>query len=181
MNTENSKPASSVPWWLVLLQGVASILVGIMVLASPGTALIVLVRLLGWYWLIKGIFSLTAIFHPEAKAHRGWLILDSVLGIVAGFIVLDHPLISAVFVPAMLVVFIGIAGIFIGVNDFVAALRGAGWGMGLLGVLSIVLGVALLGNTMVGVTVLPLVIGISELVGGVAACFVAFRLRSAQP
>src|SRR6187402_3039459 len=101
MNTEPAKFPSSVPWWLVLLQGIASILVGILILSSPGTALILLVRLLGWYWLIKGIFSLTAIFHPDARAHRGWLIVDSVLGILAGLIVLDHPLLSAVFVPAL--------------------------------------------------------------------------------
>ena len=71
MNADPSKSLSSVPWWLVLLPGLLSILVGCVVLASPGSALVVLVRLLGWYWLMKGIFSLTAIFHPQAQA--SWL------------------------------------------------------------------------------------------------------------
>ena len=78
--------------------------------------MIVLVRLLGWYWLIKGIFSLTAIFNPEAKAHRGWLIFNSALGIIAGFAVLDHPLVSAVFVPSILITFVGAVGVLIGVD-----------------------------------------------------------------
>jgi uncharacterized membrane protein HdeD (DUF308 family) len=180
MTTDISKVLSSAPWWLVLLQSLLSILVGILVLIAPGGALIVFVRLLGWYWLIKGIFSLTAVFHPEAKTHRGWLILNSLLGIFAGFAVLDHPLLSAVFVPAMLVTFIGIAGVIIGVNDLVAAFRGAGWSMALLGILSIVAGGALLGNTLIGVALLPYFIGIAELVGGVGAFFLAFKLRSTQ-
>jgi hypothetical protein len=129
MNTV-PKSLSAVPWWLVLLQGILSILVGMMLLTTPGSAMIVLVRLLGWYWLIKGIFSLTAIFHPEAKSHRGWLIFSSLISIVAGFAVLDHPLISAVFVPAVLVTFVGIAGLLIGFNDLFAFFRGAGWGNG---------------------------------------------------
>ncbi len=175
-----TKSLSSVPWWLVLIQSILSIFVGILVLASPGSAMILLVRLLGWYWLIKGIFSLTAIFHPDTKAHRGWLIFNSVLGILAGLAVLDHPLFSAVFVPSLLITFIGLAGVLIGLNDLLAAFRGAGGGMALLGVLSLVLGGLLLCNTLVGVAMLPWIIGIVELVGGTFAFFFAFRLLSIQ-
>jgi uncharacterized membrane protein HdeD (DUF308 family) len=142
--------------------------------------MIALVRLLGWYWLIKGIFSFTAVFHPEAKSHRGWLIFNSVLGIVAGIAVLDHPLISAIFVPAVLVTLIAIAGLLIGFNDLFAAFRGAGWSMGLLGIVSVLIGAALLGNTVIGVAVLPYVIGVIEVVGGLIAFVVAFILRSAS-
>jgi uncharacterized membrane protein HdeD (DUF308 family) len=179
MNTSSAKPLSSIPWWLVLLQGILSVLVGILLLTSPGVAVLVLVRLLGWYWLIKGIFSLTAVFHPEAKAHRGWLIFNSVLGIVAGIVVLDHPLISAIFVPAVVVTIIGIAGLLIGFNDLFAAFRGAGWSMGLLGVISILLGGALLFNTVIGVALLPYFIGVVEVLGGLIAFVVALKLRAA--
>ena len=93
---------------------------------------------------------------------------------------LDHPLISAVFVPAVLVTFIGIAGLLIGFNDLFASFRGAGWGMGLLGVISVLLGGALLFNTLIGVAVLPYFIGAVELVGGLAAFVIAFKLRTAS-
>jgi hypothetical protein len=94
--------------------------------------------------------------------------------------VLDHPLISAVFVPAVLVTFIGIAGLLIGLNDLFASFRGAGWGMGLLGVISVLLGGGLLFNTLIGVAVLPYFIGGVELVGGVAAFVIAFKMRTAS-
>ncbi len=180
MSTDLVKPVTSAPWYLVLLQGILSLLIGLLLFATPGTAMVVLVRLLGWYWLIKGIFSLTAIFHPGAQTHRGWLIFNSVLGIFAGLAVLDHPLMSAVFVPSMLVTFVGVLGIFIGVNDLAAAFRGAGAGVGLLGVVSIVLGVALLGNTLIGVAALPYLIGAAAVLGGLSAVILAGKLRTAQ-
>ena len=180
MNTSTPKSLSSAPWWLVLLQGVLSIFVGLVVLSSPATAMIVIVRLLGWYWLIKGIFSLTTIFNPEAKGHRGWLIINSALGIFAGLAVLDHPLVAAVFVPSVLITIVGIVGVIMGVNELVAAFRSGDWGIGILGLVSLALGIVLLGNTLIGVAVLPWIIGITELVGGVFAFFFAFRLLSIQ-
>jgi uncharacterized membrane protein HdeD (DUF308 family) len=92
--------------------------------------------------------------------------------------VLDHPLTSAVFVPAVLVTFIGIAGLLIGFTDLFASFRGAGWGMGPLGVSSVLLGGALLFNTLIGVALMPYLLGVVELVGGLVAFFVAFKLRT---
>jgi uncharacterized membrane protein HdeD (DUF308 family) len=180
MNTDTPKSQSVVPWWLVLLQGIASIFVGLLVLLWPGIALIVLVRLLGWYWLIKGILSLSAIFNPEAKAHRGWLIFNSALGIIAGLAVLGHPLFAAVFVPSILITIIGVLGVLIGVNDLVTAFRNANWGVGALGLISLALGIILIGNTQFSVALLPWIIGLTEVIGGALAFFFAFRLLSIQ-
>jgi uncharacterized membrane protein HdeD (DUF308 family) len=176
MITHVAKSPSVVPWWLILLQALLSIVVGILVRSAPRMAMIMLVRLLGLYWMIKGIFSVTAIFHPEAKHHRGWLIFNSALGILAGFAVLDHPMISAVFVPAVLVTFVGIAGVFIGVNDLFAAFRGGGLAVGLLGVVSVSLGGVVLANTLIGVAIFPYVIGITELAGGIVILLLALKL-----
>ena len=52
--------------------------------------------------------------------------------------------------------------------------------MGLLGVISVLLGGALLFNTVIGVALLPYFIGVVELVGGAAAFVVAFKLRAAS-
>ncbi len=38
---------SSVPWWLILIEGIAAIMVGILLLANPDNTFAVLVRLLG--------------------------------------------------------------------------------------------------------------------------------------
>lgn len=175
-----SSRINAAPWWLVLFQGLLSIFIGVMLLAKPGMAVLVIVRVLGWYWLIKGIFALASIFNPEAKSHRGLLVLNGIIGVLAGFAVLDHPVISALFIPSVLVTFIGIAGVFIGANELVAAFRGAGFGMAMLGLTSIILGGLLLGNTLLSVAILVYILGFTELVGGIVAFFAAFGLRSAQ-
>ena len=179
MSTILSKANFLVPWWLILLQGILSIFVGVMLLAAPDMTLVLMVRLLGWYWLIKGVFSLTTVFHPEAKSHRSWLMFVSVLGIAAGIAVLEHPLVSAFFVPAVLVSFIGFAGLLIGLIELSVAFRGAGWSLGILGAISILLGGALLTYTSAGIVMLLYLIGAVELGGGLLAVILAFKLRAA--
>ena len=47
-----------VPWWLVLLEGLAALIIGIYLIAYPIDTTIILVRMLGWYWLFVGIFTI---------------------------------------------------------------------------------------------------------------------------
>src|SRR5690606_24335857 len=74
----------------------------------------------------------------------GWLLLGGALGIIAGLLVLQHPLWSAILVPTVVVIYLGIYGIVIGVIHLAEAARGGGWGIGVLGVLGIALGALLL-------------------------------------
>ena len=55
-------PIPSVPWWLVLLEGIAAVIIGIFLLASPGITLFALVQITGFFWLIGGIFRIVSIF-----------------------------------------------------------------------------------------------------------------------
>jgi len=63
-------------------------------------------------------------------------------------------------------------------RKLLASFRGAGRGMGLLGVISVLLGGALLFNTLIGVALMPYLLGVVELVGGLVAFFFAFKLRA---
>jgi uncharacterized membrane protein HdeD (DUF308 family) len=79
-----------VPWWLVLLEGIAAIILGLLLLTAPQATLLVLVQLLGIYWLVKGIFQIISIFIDSSR--WGWKLFAGILGIVAGIIILGHPL-----------------------------------------------------------------------------------------
>jgi uncharacterized membrane protein HdeD (DUF308 family) len=100
-----------------------------------------------------------------------------VLGILAGVLVLRHPLWSGALVPTVLVFYIGFLSIFQGGIAIFLAFRGGGWGAGVLGVLGILFGFILVINPLVGVAALPFVLGIFMLVGGVVAVVQAFRMR----
>ena len=163
------------PWWLVLLEGIAAIILGVLLLTNPGATVVILVQVLGIYWLIKGIFSIVSIFMDSTA--WGWKLFIGILGIIAGIIVLQHPLLSPLFVGAALVIILGIQGLIIGVINIIQAFQGAGWGAGILGVLSIILGIVLLANVFVATFALYLVLGIFMIIGGIAAVVMAFRLR----
>ena len=167
--------APALPWWVVLLQGIAALIIGVLLLASPGATLVVLVQLLGIYWFVSGIFSIVAIFIDSSG--WGWKLFSGILGIIAGIIIIQHPVWSTLLVPGVIVIILGIQGIIIGIIGLIQAFQGAGWGTGILGALSIIFGLILLFNVPIGVALLPFVLGIFGIVGGIIAIIAAFRLR----
>jgi uncharacterized membrane protein HdeD (DUF308 family) len=169
------------PWWAILIQGITSVIIGLFLLTAPGTTTLVLVRVLGYYWLISGILSIVRIFTKERDVHWGWLLAWGILGIVAGLVVLDHPLWSAVLIPMTLVIFMGVNGVFMGIIALIEAFSGkGGWAAGILGVLSILFGVVLLTSPLVATTVLPIIVGAFALVGGIVSIVLSFRLCKTQ-
>jgi uncharacterized membrane protein HdeD (DUF308 family) len=169
---------SGLAWWLVLLEGIAAAIIGLFLLTAPGATLFVLIQVLGIFWLVGGLFRIVSIFLDTSL--WGWKLVGGVLGILAGIVVLQHPVWSSVLVPAIYVIILGIQGLVLGGVNLVMAFRGEGWGIGILGALSIVFGLVLLFNVWIGVAALPYVLGAFGLVGGVFAVVMAFRMRSAD-
>jgi uncharacterized membrane protein HdeD (DUF308 family) len=170
-----SSERSLIPWWLVLLEGIAAVIIGILLLVSPAQTILVLVQVLGFYWLISGILSLVGIFVDSSM--WGWKLVVGILGFIAGLIVIQHPLWSAILVPTTLVLILGIEGIIIGVVRLIQAFMGAGWGAGILGILSILFGLILVVNPLLGALSLPLVLGTLGIILGIVAIVMAFRIR----
>jgi uncharacterized membrane protein HdeD (DUF308 family) len=164
-----------IPWWLILIEGIAALILGILLLAYPNATLTFMVVLLGVYWLISGIFKIVAIFVDSAM--WGLKLVIGVLGILAGIIVLQYPFISSATVAWVFILIMGIDGIIIGILALIQAFQGGGWGPGILGALSILFGIAILANTMIGVVVLPYVLGFLSILGGILAIILAFRLK----
>jgi uncharacterized membrane protein HdeD (DUF308 family) len=171
--------AVAIPWWLVLLEGIAAVIIGILLLAAPGSTLFALVQIVGFFWLISGILRIVSIFVDSSL--WGWKLVAGILGILAGIVVLQHPLWSTILVPAILIIFLGIEGIIFGGASLVMAFRGGGWGSGVLGVLSIVFGLILLFNPLITVAFLPFVLGAFGVAGGVLAIIAAFMVRKGSP
>ena len=169
---------ASLPWWLVLLEGIAAAIIGLFLLTAPGATLFVLIQVLGIFWLVGGLFRIVSIFLDSSL--WGWKLIAGALGIVAGIVVLQHPVWSSVLVPAIYVIILGIQGLVLGGVNLVMAFRGEGWGIGILGALSIVFGLVLLFNVWIGVAVLPFVLGAVGIVGGGAAIAIAFAMRSME-
>ena len=79
-----------------------------------------------------------------------------------------------------MVIFLGIDGLIIGVVGLIEAFKGGGWATGILGGLSVLFGLLLLGSPLLAALTLPWIYGVLGLVGGISAIFVAFQQRSAE-
>lgn len=176
MKTSSTKPDSlAVPWWVGMVQGIFSFVIGILLLTNPLASTLVIVQFIGIYWLVSGIFSLVGIFIN--KSIWGWKLLAGIVGIMAGLSVVQHPYWSTLLLPAVLVIFMGINGLVIGVVGLIAAFKGGGWAAGILGALSLMIGLLLLGSPIITGLALPCVYGILGVIGGISATIAAFQQR----
>lgn len=158
-----------------MLQGIAALILGFLLLLRPGMTTVLLVQFLGIYWFVSGIFGIISIFIDSEM--WGWKLFAGILGIIAGIIIIQHPLWSPVIVGTTLAIILGIEGTIIGIINLVQAFKGAGWGIGILGVLSVIFGLILIFKPFAAALALPLVVGIFSIIGGIAAIVLAFRLR----
>jgi uncharacterized membrane protein HdeD (DUF308 family) len=164
-------------WWIFLLQGIAGILLGLMLITAPGATLVALVTFLGFYWLITGVLSLVRVF-VDRSIPWIWSLLSGVVGILAGLLVLRHPLLATVTVPTVLVIILGVQGLIMGVVEIIESFKGGGVGSFILGALNIVIGLLLLSQPIAAALVAPLVFGVLLLVQGIAHIIWAFRVRA---
>ena len=171
-----SSEQEPLPWWLALIEGAALVIVGLLFLSSPAKTSVIVVQVLGLYWIFGGILSIVRMFIDSRN--WGWKLIAGLIGIIAGILILQYPLWSSVVLGRTSIFILGFAGVIIGVVNIVQAFRGAGWGAGLLGIVSLILGLVLLANGWKFTFSLPWTLGILSLIGGIAIIIGAFRLRS---
>ena len=168
----------TIPWWLILIEGIALVIMGILFFVRPAMTAVISIQLLGIYWIITGIFAIIRIFIDSSA--WAWKLFIGIIGIVAGIVVINNPLFSALVVGNTAIIILGFGGIIIGIVNVVQAFRGEGWGVGLLGAASIILGLVLLDNRRILTIALPTTLGILGVLGGIIAIIAAFRQRSEE-
>ncbi|GCE19463.1 hypothetical protein KDK_32630 [Dictyobacter kobayashii] len=108
------------------MEGVALVIVGLLLLVSPSTTTLVLVRILGWFWLIGGILSIVSIFIDNTQ--WGWKLAIGVLGLLAGLVVIQHPLWSAIMIPTLIVICLAVQALIVGAIELIQGFSGGGVG-----------------------------------------------------
>jgi uncharacterized membrane protein HdeD (DUF308 family) len=170
-------------WWLVLLRGVAAILLGILLFANPGAALMAFMIYIGAYWLVDGIFALFAAIKGRKHVRDwGWGIFTGIISILAGLAVFSQPAMSALLSSTFLIYLVGFMVIISGVLSIITGIRlrkeiDNEWSMILGGVLSLLFGLLLLSQPLMSTFVLLSVIGVFAIVGGILLTVFAFRVR----
>jgi uncharacterized membrane protein HdeD (DUF308 family) len=168
-------------WWMFVLRGVAGLIFGILALIWPGLTLTALVLLFGAYALVDGIFAIgAAIFGGRsAEGRRPWLVLEGIVGILAGIGTFVWPGITALVLLYVIAAWAVVTGVF----EIIAAvqLRREIQGevlLALAGVFSIIFGILLFVWPVTGALAIVWLIGIYSIVFGVVLIALGIRLRS---
>jgi uncharacterized membrane protein HdeD (DUF308 family) len=177
MATATAQPQASNIWWLFLLQGIAGIILGLMLVTAPGTTLVAMVTFLGFYWLITGVLALVRMF-VDRSVPWVWELLIGIVGILAGLFVLRHPMLAALVAPTALVIVLGVQGVAMGVFEIIGGFTGGGVGSFVVGAINLVVGILLLSAPVAAAVAVPMVFGVLILIEGVALIILAFRVRA---
>jgi len=162
-------------WWFVLLRGILMLLLGLFFVTSPDSTLATLSLFLGAYWFVQGIVSITGIFVRASGIHWGWLLLDGIIGILAGIFVMNHRM----FIPTTLVIVLAIQALMMGIINLVQGFKGDGARAVILGSINILFGIILLGHPLVAAPLLPITFGIFAIAGGIVLIALTLRIRGA--
>jgi uncharacterized membrane protein HdeD (DUF308 family) len=166
-------------WWALALRGILSILVGILAITRPGVTLAAIVLLIGAYMFVDGVFAIMASLRGMRTGDRwGWMLVEGILGIVAGLIVLRTPATGAIvllWLVAFWAITHGIAEIAAGIK--LRKIIEGEWLLILAGVLSLGLGLYVLMRPGVGLLLLATWVGVYALFTGIVMLMLAFKVR----
>ena len=151
-------------------------LFGLLTFLIPGITLVTLVLLFGAYALADGVFNVIAFF--RVASHHWALLIEGVVGIIAGILTFVWPAITAL----VLLYLIAFWAIFTGLFEIIAGIRlrkaiASEWLLLVMGVLSLLFGVFILFAPGAGALAIVLWIGAYALVFGITLLVLAFRLR----
>ena len=178
-------------WGWIVVSGIVTLIFGGLAMAMPLGAVFAMTILFGAYALADGVLSIIAAIRQrragaEAGDHFWPLLLRGALGLFAGIIVLTLPGISAVSLTAFAWAMLAIWAITTGIFEIIAAIRlrkeiTGEWLMGLSGLISLAVGVAipviLFSNPAAGIVTMGWLIGFYALLHGVLEIGLGLMLR----
>lgn len=181
---DSMRTVVSKTWWIMLIQGIAALIIGILLFTNTQSTLVALSIFLGAYWLVGGIFDIIGAFtRRNGDRHWFWSLLAGGISILAGGLLLSQPLTGAVVIPVTLAILIGLGAIISGIFNIIWAIRarneiqGEGW-LILWGVITIILGIWLLSTPLISAAALVFVAAIAAVIGGIGMIIFSFRMRS---
>jgi uncharacterized membrane protein HdeD (DUF308 family) len=169
------------PWWTLLVTGLFSVALGLTVLIWPDISLKVMAMLTGVWLLFGGLARIVAAFLPTGRSVAGH-VLTGVVGIIvliAGLACLRN-LVTGLLVLAIIFgttwILSGLALLLAGVTRH-GPLRAA---LVVVGVLTILLGVAFVVLPNLSLATLVVLTGAGSLAAGVGELILAFLIRRMQ-
>jgi len=166
----------ALPWWAVLLAGVAAILLGILLIIAPKNTVTTVMRIAGWLGIVVGAIVVISI--PFNRRLWGWKLFGGTLAVIVGLALQAQPEVSAYILSALVVWCLGIGAILAGAALVIQGVAYAGWGHTIVGILSLGVGIVLVFTAVKLAPAVPGMFGIAGVLGGVLVIGNAFRTRA---
>lgn len=168
-------------WWAVGLRGILGILFGLICLLTPGLAVEVFVILFAAYMLVDGVFAIAAGIKAARNGERwGLLILEGIVDLAAGLVAVLWPAITLVALIWLIAIWAIVTGALMLAGAFSLNLDHGRWWLALGGIASVIFGILLVIEPLIGAVVLTLWIGAYAIVFGIFLLILAFQLHSKQ-
>jgi len=169
-------------WWLSVLVGIASLVVGFLVLVNPIESYFVMAMWLGIVILFTGIFSLVEAFTSHSRyVRRGWLVLASICDIVIGIVLMLNFLLSVAIIPMLFGIWLlyrGFVTLVQGITLRSSGVRDAGWVI-FSSVIVIAISLAVLFvPEIIGVAAVVIFVAIALMAYGISRISLGFRLAT---
>jgi len=167
-------------WSAIALRALAAVILGIVAILLPGPTLAAIVIVFGIYAIIDGILAIMAAVRGFRKKERwGAMLLQGIVGVIAGAIAVVWPGIGALALTYLVAAWALVTGAF----EIAAAIRlreviKGEWLLALAGVLSIVFAVLIVLYPGAGALTLVWWLGAYALAYGVVSFVLAFKVRS---
>lgn len=166
-------------WWVLLLFGIVSILIGGVLIFWPEQTLTVVTTLVGLFMVIAGIVRFFMAIFASNVEHRWLLAIFGMIGVALGVIIMRNPTETIkiiVLITALFWIIGGMVDFFRGITDSTAPDRALRIGFGAL---SALFGVILLAWPDVTVTVFAILVGIYIVLLGILEIVASFQIKNA--
>jgi len=166
-------------WWLVGLRGILGIIFGLICLLNPTLAVQVFVILFAAYMLVDGVFAIFSGIKAARNGERwGLLIVEGIVDLAAGAVAVFRPAITLVALVWVIAIWAIVSGGLMLGAAFALKHDYGRWWLALGGIASLVFGILLVIEPLIGAVVLTMWIGAYAIVFGVFLLVLGFQLHS---
>lgn len=163
-------------WWLFLAQGVAMLILAAVAFTNSG----VIIQILGAYFVIDGALKLVGAFtNKKDDPSRLMNIIAGVIGVIVGIFAFVNPTAAALIITYAIAIWVIILGVMLVVWGVQLREQFAEyWLLIVLGILSVIFGLLVFNNVLVGYLTLSSLFVAYMVIGGVLAIALSFRIKS---
>jgi len=166
-------------WWVLVLQGLLGIAVGILAIIFPDLALATVALLFAVWAIVSGVSQLSAGWRVAEARGRSWpFLVSGAVSVIAGILAVLYPDVTILYLILLLGAWILISGMMEVYTAWRIRNEVTGeWVLALGGALRVIAGILILAMPYIGAILTAALFALWAILSGAGALFLGWRLR----